>query len=156
VLSFAAWDIQSMRFDGISDNAPLVVKFSAMSKLVNRDINALKNSGKTIVITFDSPSLKRDPRELIMALARSHGRRIPENDFEARQPYLSMWADMLSARQDVCVFYKFPNIQTKGYFDVFDSSGVLLYRDNHHLSYVGSEYVAREFINCPCINNTKR
>jgi peptidoglycan/LPS O-acetylase OafA/YrhL len=156
VLSFAAWDIQNMGFDGIPDNASLAAKFSAMSKLVDKDIIALKNAGKTVVITFDSPLLRRDPRKLITVHALSRNRRIPENDFEARQPYLSMWADMLSTRQDVCVFYKFPNIQTRGYFGIVDSSGVLLYRDNHHLSYVGSEYVAREFINCPCVNKTKR
>ena len=147
VLSFAAWDIKNMRVDGLADAAPLADRFAAVSKLVNKDLTDLVSSGKSVYVTFDSPNLGKDPRKFIVAGLTGKGSVIKEKDFPLREPYLSMWQDMLGKRTDISVFYKFPDIMRDRYLNVLDESGTLLYRDDHHLSYVGSDLVARRFMN---------
>jgi hypothetical protein len=67
-----------------------------------------------------------------------------------REPYISHWRAVLAKRKDVCVFEQSPRLKIDDRYKILSPEGILLYRDDHHLSYFGSDLMAREFVNSPC------
>jgi len=155
ILGMVAWDVPDMRFDGIPDNAPLQAKFAMFDALVNRDIAALRAAGKNVVITYDTPPFATDAR---VCIPRSPRDKLPaactptEDQLRSkeREPFVSMWKAILAKHKDVCIFEQSPYLKTNGRFHMLNSDGILLFRDDHHLTYVGSEYIARKFFESPC------
>jgi hypothetical protein len=153
IMGIAAWDVKNMRFDGLVDDAPLESKFAVLSKLIDQDVSALERTGKKVIVTYDSPHFSRDPRACIRrsVLQQPPPECTPsEEQLKLREPYLTEWKTMLGKRRDICIFEQSPRLKTNGRYHILNPDGLLIFRDDHHLSYFGSEYMAREFINSSC------
>ena len=146
ILGFDAWSIQNMGIDDLPSNAPLESKFEAISKIVDKDVKRLKAAGKRIIVTYDSPNLGISPRRCIHRRGVQTDCTVSETDLAFRQPYLRMWDALFKNRRDVDVFSQTAILAHNGKFPLFDDSGILLYRDDHHLSLNGSDHMARELI----------
>jgi peptidoglycan/LPS O-acetylase OafA/YrhL len=155
VLGLAAWDIKNMRLDGLPKEASLETKFSMMAQFVDRDVTALASAGKKVVLTYDSPLFPIDPRTCVRRstyLPESPRCIFSEGQLVMREPYISLWRTMLAKHKDICVFEQSPHLKSHGRFNLLSPEGILLYRDDEHLSYFGSERIAREFVQSACAN----
>lgn len=147
VLSFAPWDIKNMRFAGVNGDSDVAAQFRAIAPLVRRDIAALQRSGKRVIATFDTPKVGIDPNH---CLRSSSNCEVPVTWVNQNmEPYLTQWHSLLAGIAGVCVF------DQQAVFRVNDSyavamRGELLFRDDHHLSYFGSDTVADYFRKSAC------
>ena len=153
IMGVAAWDVRNMRFDGLPDDASLDLRFSALSNLMARDVTALEQAGKKVVVTYDSPLFNINPRRCVRR--GPYWEQLPECIFSEqqliqREPYITLWRTMLAQRNDVCVFEQSPHLRTNDRYRIVSPQGMLLYRDYEHLSYFGSELIARQFTQSPC------
>lgn len=104
----------------------------------------LVNNGKKVIVTFDSPDL--GTRYYNRCIHQFGECSIAETALINRQPYLSEWNNILRRRHDINIFSQTQFLMHDGKFDIFGNSGVLLFRDNHHLSFYGSDYIAKKIV----------
>ena len=151
VLGFSAWDLKNMSFDASRSPLSLASKFARMEQQVNADIAYLRAHGKYVVVTFDGPNLNVLPRHCIMVGAACDVKKSavePPN-----KPFMDFWNRIFANRSDICIFQQAPLLRT-GDFYLLRRDGELAFRDDHHLSYFGSDYVARGFAKSSCFAPT--
>ncbi len=147
VLGFFAHDIANWGLPGAEgqDDAQRVA--TAMA-LLDKDIADLQRHGKQVVVTYDSPLLTLGVdgclRPTIDGEALCRGMAA----FRPVEPYVALIDAHFRGRTDVAVFHQLPIFAgIRGVpFDALDDQGILLLRDNHHLSYQGSDAAARAFV----------
>ncbi len=151
ILTFAAWDIQNMAFHDVDMRAKPAEKFAVMEKLAVADMAALKAAGKTVIAAFDLPAVGTDPRSCVpLAPFRTPNCHITTTRVQAlMEPYLSNWKRIFATRKEVCIFDQDPLFR-KGETYVLVKDRKLLYRDDHHLTVYGSDYVADSFAGTDC------
>ena len=149
ILSMAGWDIQNMDIDGLGAGHGPNARFAALAPLVAADLAALKAAGKHVIVTFDSALLVKFDATTCALDARRCATNAASEALMV-EPYQSLWHRLLDGRADACVFdqktlFRLPN----GDYSALHE-GHLLYRDDHHLSYYGSERVADALGRSPC------
>ena len=78
---------------------------------------------------------------------------VPESKLIDRQPFLRLFEDFFANRRDVCILKVSDLLMKDGKLVIFDDSGHLLIRDDHHLSYNGSNKVAELVGRLSCVND---
>lgn len=120
-------------------------KFQIAEKELRESIVDLQSAGKTVFLTYDDPHLKFDT-----------DRCIKDKDYEINvcpnaasklfeYPYIGM-LDEYFRENPVVTVLNHRTVLPRDKMNLFDGSGALLLRDSHHLSYRGSDLVARSFI----------
>jgi len=148
ILGFAAWDIMNMRIDGVGPNPDVATRFAAMAAQARKDLAPLIESGRRVVVLTGSPNIHMDPRN---CLQRLNSCTTPRPQGSPSQPdFEHLWADTLGQIKGVCVL-NVANLfdDGSGHWKVVENRR-LLFRDDHHLSYVGSEKVAQALMQSPC------
>jgi hypothetical protein len=136
---------------GLKKDGSFKYKWPFYSQLVERDISDLKNVGKEVVVIFDFPVMSKDPTDCFYRILKSdpNGCDEVESKMPERQPYIRYWENLFKDK-DVCVFYESEVLESGGVFHMLDSDGVLLFRDQYHVSYNGADKVAHAFMNSRC------
>ncbi len=148
IWSVAPWDIRNMLIPGLPPNPSLDDRFAAIQPLVRRDLDELTKAGKRVVFTFDTPNLKFEPR--ICINDPSQCVRDGRDVIAALEPYRTKWQQLVAGMPGVCVFSQRDLFrQPDGHYQ-FMRNDLLLFRDDHHLSTLGSEFVANAFAASAC------
>jgi peptidoglycan/LPS O-acetylase OafA/YrhL len=159
ILGIAPWDIRNMQFDGVNPHSSLPERFAAMAAIVDVDLRELRNAGKTVVVTFDAPHIGVDPRTCLngnWTSTLATGCTVPSAVVQRRMaPYVSYWRDIFAKHPEVCVFSQDRLFLAENSYRV-TKNGLLLFRDDHHLSFYGSEYVAQAFASTSCFQKPSR
>ena len=148
IWSVAPWDIRNIVIPGTSRATSLDDRYIAIEPLVRRDLDALLKAGKEVIFTFDTPRLGFDPRMCINDVARCS--RDEHDVVAALEPYRTKWQQLSAAMPGVCVFSQRDLFRRPDGSYQFTKDGLLLFRDDHHLSTLGSEFVAEAFAASPC------
>jgi len=151
MLGFANWDIQKVSMRKLKANANFDDQLSVFSLLVQEDISALKKSGKNVVVTFDSLEMLKDPKDCLNRFFKMNNVSCNQSASKLfdRQPLIRNLEDLFR-NKDACVFHQSEGVRSGDFFKILDSDGVLLFRDDKHLSYHGSDKVAHALINSEC------
>lgn len=113
---------------------------------MDKNVTALENAGKKVVVTYDSPMFSIDPRRCIRGgiyWQQPAECIFSEQQLVDREPYISDWKNLPAKRKDVCVFEQSLHLKTDDRYRILNPEGILIYRDDHHLSYLGSDRMAR-------------
>ena len=159
IMGIFAKDVLVYGLPDIADDAPIEARFKIFSRLLDSDIRDLTQHGKKVVINFDSPYLPYDPRDCMKrALFKEHQLdcQIPEDNLLDWQPFINLYRDFLRDRTDVCAMNLADILIQDGKVIIFDNSGRLLMRDNHHVGDYGSEQAAIAFKKSSCANRNGR
>jgi hypothetical protein len=158
IWSVAPWDIRNIVIPGTSKTTSLDDRYAAIAPLVRRDLDALLKAGKKVVFTFDTPRLDSagpdtpglvfDPRVCIKDVSDCD--RDGADVVAALEPYRTKWHQLSAAMPGVCIFSQRDLFRRPDGSYQFTKDGLLLFRDDHHLSTLGSEYVAEAFAASPC------
>ena len=118
----------------------------------DQDIADLTQHGKKVIVSFDSPYLPIDPRDCLRRPFEDHRMNcnLRERDLIMREPYVSLYRDLLKDRTDVCTMNVSDLLIENGKVKLFDDEGKLLMRDNHHVGRYGSEQAAILFKKSLC------
>jgi len=147
ILGFGGWDFPS-------NGASWENIFSLLSLFVQKDISALKKAGKKIVVTFDQPVLGKvvTPEDCLPRLFKTNISNCKQLEPELidRHPFLEYWKNIFKNNNDVCIFYQSKALMSGDFFTMVDSNGILLFRDQYHLSDNGSDKVVHAFMNSKC------
>jgi peptidoglycan/LPS O-acetylase OafA/YrhL len=157
VLAIFARDLKSWGIPGLQADAPLEKKFDVIKRLLDEDIKALKAKGKNVIVTYDTPLNPFEARHCAQRPLQSLKNHICESDEKQlidRQPYLSLFENFFTNRPDICIVRQSNVFNHNGKFRISDEAGRLLFRDTHHLTYYGSDLVAKEFIKSGCLSLT--
>ena len=156
VLALFARDLRSWGIPDVSSDAALIQKFDGVAALLDRDIQALREKGKTVIVSYDVPNNPFHARDCVMRPLRSMLKNRVcewrEDSLPDRQPYLDLFDQFFSSRRDVCIVRQSALLIQNGKSRVADESGKLLIRDSHHLSHYGSDLIAQEFIKSGCLD----
>nr|WP_281720845.1 acyltransferase family protein [Nitrosomonas nitrosa] len=166
VLAIFARDLRSWGVPGVPSDASLIQKFAAVRSLLDKDIRALREKGKDIIVSYDVPNNPFHARDCVLRPLRIMTNRVCEWDegsLPDRQPFLDLFDQFFSSRRDVCIVRQSALLIQNGKSRVADESGKLLIRDAHHLTDYGSDLMAQEFVKSGCLdfpishesNNTK-
>ena len=148
VLALFARDLQEWGIPGIASDASDEQRFAAFKTLLAADIDYWNAAGKRVIVSYDMPYARieaRDclPRPLAAWLAdESDDCYARETSLRDRQPYLRLFDEFFSSRDDVCVFRQSELLIHEGRLRFADEHGQLLLRDDHHLSIHGSARMA--------------
>ena len=145
VLVIFARDLQTW---GLGDfqQEDLSARMIRVKALLNKDIAELKRHGKKIIVSFDMPAYPIDAHSCLRKNCE-----IKADQIIAREPYLSLFNDYFNELSNVCVVNSENVLIKNDLAPFFDEKGILMLRDNHHLSYNGSMVVAKEFRNQGCL-----
>ncbi|MBF0490163.1 MAG: acyltransferase [Candidatus Omnitrophica bacterium] len=151
ILGFASNDMNNMNIGKLNAGAVLEDKIPFYAQLVQKDISDLKKAGKNIVVTFDTPMMNLNRPQNCLNQWEGFNNRCHklESELSLRQPYIRYWENLLRGK-NVCIFYQSQGLKSEGVFNEVDNRGVLLYRDGRHLSYNGSDKVAKSFMASTC------
>jgi peptidoglycan/LPS O-acetylase OafA/YrhL len=155
VLAIFARDLQVWGVPGVPYDASLIQKFDAVKTLLDRDIRALREKGKTVIVSYDVPNNPFNARDCVLRPMRSMENRVcelSEDSLPDRQPYLNLFNQFFLSRGDVCIVRQSTLLIQNGMSRVADDSGKLLIRDAHHLTGYGSDLMAQEFIKSGCLD----
>lgn len=155
VLAIFARDLRYWGVPGVPAKASLVEKFDVVQSLLDRDIRALREKGKTVIVSYDAPYNPFNARDCALRPMRPRENRVCESREESlpdRQPYLTLFDQFFLSRRDVCIVRQSPLLIRNGKTRVADDSGRLLIRDTHHLSDYGSDLMAQEFLRSGCLD----
>jgi hypothetical protein len=150
ILSMTPWDIRNMEMPNLAAQPSLADRFTAIRPLVVRDVAALVAAGKKVIATFDTPALDREPRNCFRQPTRCVMSARTGNHY--LQPYVQQWNALFAGLPDVCVFAQAPLFRLPNGDFAITQDGLILFRDDHHLSYFGSAQVARLFSRSPCFD----
>lgn len=143
VMGVASWDLVNMQFDKASTKLTIDQKMARMQKYIARDIAFWKSHGKKLVVTFDGPDIGISPRYCIYSNQRCTSVAVRNQDL------LAFWNRQLSTRSDLCVFWQSQYLRSGEAYPL-RHNGHLLYRDDHHLSFYGSRYIAENMFKSSC------
>ena len=150
ILGFAPWDIKNMDMQGLDLNANIVEKFKFMEKQASKDIIELENSGKKVIATFTAPSIGMDPRRCLRKAVDCIAKKAYASTGDSAMIYAEQWNEKISLIKNVCIFDQ-RNAMMTGVNDArVTFNRLLLFRDDHHLSVYGSEYLADYFEKSSC------
>jgi hypothetical protein len=151
ILAFAPWGIKNMVLPDMENNSSIADRFKIMGGLVAKDIEALKAAGKNIIATFDLPNIIMDPHNCMRSLPfRTSSCNIAVTTTNTvMEPYLSYWKKIVAAHKEICFFKATAGILQGDHYRILKDNRVL-YRDDHHLSFYGSDYVASSFMKSNC------
>ncbi|MDR4466367.1 MAG: acyltransferase [Nitrospira sp.] len=156
VLALFARDLQSWGVPDVSSDAALIQKFDGVASRLDRDIQALREKGKRVIVSYDVPNNPFHARDCVVRPLRSILKNRVcewrEDLLPDRQPYLNLFDQFFSSRRDVCIVRQSVLLIQNGKSRVADESGKLLIRDSHHLSHYGSDLMAQEFIKSGCLD----
>ena len=145
-LIFNHWDIGNMYFDGgrtpLSNDAQRLSKMRLQAK---EDIDFLKSHGKKIVISYDSPHVSSALECIFYGTCSYSSKEGLNTKFEG------FWDQVFDGIGDICIFSEL-NVLSENNTLPFIKDNHLLYRDNHHLSIFGANYVVEKMKQDPCIN----
>ncbi|MBF0571814.1 MAG: acyltransferase [Candidatus Omnitrophica bacterium] len=151
ILGFIPYDIKLMGMGTLKADAALGDKMPVYSSLVQKNISALKKAGKNVVVIFDGPLLNIDPTNCLARPFKMNNTGCNRVESESYvNPFMRYGEDLFKKNKDVCIFYQSQGLKSGDYFNVLDSRGILLFRDDRHLSYNGSDKVAHDFMNSEC------
>lgn len=154
VLGIFARDLPLWGMPGLPPS-DLKGRFLFVKSLLDKDIRELIEAGKRVIVTYDMPFYPMDARSCLSRL-RSKGNSkkicsVPESQLIDRLPFVELFNSYFKSNLQVCVVNS-SNVLIKNHFaEFFDKDGILMIRDDHHLSYHGSRLVAKEFENQGCI-----
>jgi peptidoglycan/LPS O-acetylase OafA/YrhL len=157
VLSIFSPDLVLWGIPDLPLNAPLAERMVALAPLLNRDIADLNKHGIEVVITYDVPDLRMEPRDCLVRPLRGTAAQncdIDETEF-VDLSVRRYFDELLRNRHDVCVFSQSDLLISNGHLKVLDSTGRLLLRDPHHLSQYGSDRMAEVFKRSECFGVLK-
>jgi hypothetical protein len=121
-------------------------KLPLMAKQIDADIAYLRAHGKSVILTYDGIDLRVYPRQCAAGGACA----VSVTEANSRvERYLEYWKSVLDHRTDVCIFHQAPVLKFNGQY-LIRHNGRLAFRDPHHLSFYGSELMARAFAQSPC------
>jgi peptidoglycan/LPS O-acetylase OafA/YrhL len=151
VLALFARDLKDWNLPGVALNAPQEKRFEIFKALLEADIKFLRAAGKRVVVSYDMPFANTDarvclPRPLSAWLTRGASAcDAPEESLHERQPYQGLFDAYFAGRDDVCVFRQSELLIRDGRLRFVDEQGLLLLRDDHHLTSHGSTRMAELF-----------
>lgn len=150
VLAFFIRDLQYWGMSNIAmdDSA---ARFDVAKKLINYDVAELTNAGKKVIVIYDIPLYPIDAHSCIRRVGGTSICNVSTSTLIDREPYISLFNNFFKDRPDICVVKSNNVLIVNNRAPLFDKNGVLMIRDNHHLSYNGSNIVAREFQIQGCI-----
>jgi hypothetical protein len=154
VLALFARDLRFWGVPDMAEDASFEEKFQAFAPLLERTIERMKNAGKKVIVTYDSPY---NPVEPVACLARPLGRSFAkrceakESELIDRHPFLDLFDAYFRDREDVCVVRQSALLVRDGKSIFFDGNKKLLLRDPHHLTTYGSRRVADLFVEQGCL-----
>jgi peptidoglycan/LPS O-acetylase OafA/YrhL len=148
IWSMAPWDIKNMvipnRFGANSASS----RFVAIAPLVRHDLDLLLAQHKNVVATFDTPLMGIDPHACLKDAADCIVKKATID--AAMQPYVDLWRQLFLSMPGVCVFSQDDVFRTPdGNYTEMSPQGIL-FRDDHHLSFTGSDVVATAYANSSC------
>ena len=149
-------DLQFWVLPGLSPGASIEQKFEGLKVLINKDVADLRARGIHVVINYDTPNSPVNPRDCLQrpwSMTRLEKCDVPESKLIDRQPFLRLFEDFFANRRDVCILKVSDLLMKDGKLVIFDDSGHLLIRDDHHLSYNGSNKVAELVGRLSCVND---
>lgn len=152
VLVFVASDIQSWGIPNLP-HADLIGRINAIKPLINRNISELQKAGKKVVISYDMPLYPFDAHSCISRFNAKKDCSVDEKQLLDREPYLTLFNEFFKNSLNVCVVSASSALIANGKASFFDKNNVLLIRDHHHLSYNGSDIVAKEYATQGCLQN---
>jgi peptidoglycan/LPS O-acetylase OafA/YrhL len=153
VLSIFSLDLRLWRIPGVPPDATLSEKIAALKPLLNRDIADLNERGVAVVISYDVPDSPIKPRDCLarpLSGVKRQSCDVDEAQLADRQVFLQYFDQLFRDRDDVCVFRQSDLLISEGHLRIVDSTGRLLLRDPHHLSYYGSDRMAELFKRSRC------
>ena len=152
ILAFDSWDFDNMNYGlPAGPNAPKEEKFKAVTERAKKDIEALQAAHKRVVVSFDAPHLGHGIEPCIEGPGRKADEcRFPDPKTMPIMRFLPWWRDFFAPMHDVCVFDQVPPLERNGGLYVTDASGRFLFRDDHHVTYFGSDIVASAFLTSRC------
>lgn len=116
---------------------------------MQRTIDALQAAGKAVDVYIDVPELAFNPSDCLMKRPFARHKvqcRIDRAVVEARQrPYRKLMADLRAANPDVRFFDPLMHLCNDEYCNILRDD-TLYYRDSHHLSLRGSDFLAHPFL----------
>lgn len=122
-------------------------RFAAVGRLFSREIRELRALGKDVIVTYDSPYLSVDIRHCLpRPLWPAAGECIHPESLFVKEPYQGMFDRYFAAQEGVRVFRQADVFAAGAGRRLFDTGGIVLMRDDHHLSYRGSELAAAKFM----------
>ncbi len=155
-LGFVPWDFQNMDFDGVPSGAALRTRFDEEARRLLAEVTQLRAAGKTVVISYDVPSVGngvdrcRDARAQAVRLSEAVEActvSVGSSSDEAR--YVDWWNRAL-AGADACVFEQTDAFRdARGHIQLADDHG-LVFRDDHHPTRHGSARLAEALARSPC------
>ncbi|MBX9607785.1 MAG: hypothetical protein K2Y51_16290, partial [Gammaproteobacteria bacterium] len=113
-----------------------------------RVIDALLTAGKRVVVSYDIPFLPLAPRDCLPRGLDGWSRlgaqtcAPPASALGGRAPWLTLFDASLARRAGVCVLRLSELLVHEQRLRLVDASGLLLMRDEHHLSLNGSRAAA--------------
>jgi hypothetical protein len=151
ILAFEPADIRHYVFIAEAPPQDDKERLNRMTLKLQEGIKTLQNAGKKVIVTFDNPFITLNPRDCLRA--DQPEKRTCQIDKEAvdwrMEPYRSFYQTQFSQLPGVCIFSQ-DRLFADGKFYNAMKDNTLLYRDDHHLSFYGSDYVAQAFERDPC------
>jgi peptidoglycan/LPS O-acetylase OafA/YrhL len=147
VLGFLARDLGVWGTPGATSKSSLDDKFKAVIPLLEADIRALQQRGKKVIVTFDAAQSPLESRDCLRLAGKIKAKcDVRQEDLVWREPALSLFARHFKNLPGVCVFEQGSVLLTDRKLNIFDAGGTLLMRDSIHLSYHGSDQMARALL----------
>jgi peptidoglycan/LPS O-acetylase OafA/YrhL len=149
VLVMFAVDLPAWGIPHVTPNDSLATRFSRAEKLLNDDIKELLKAGKKVIVSYDMPAYPIDAHLCLTPFGKPTCS-VAESDLLHREP-LELFNNFFKDKADICVVQAAKVLIVKHKAALLDNNGVLMLRDDHHLSYNGSDIVAREYQKQGCI-----
>jgi peptidoglycan/LPS O-acetylase OafA/YrhL len=154
ILSFYSMDILNWGLPESKAAESLEERFSIFRQKLDDDMAELKASGKKVILIFDTPHL---PVEGLACVERKFGMRsgqecsVSVTEVDRKNPAIPLFRDAYMASEIACIFSVADKIAKDGIIHMQDSAGILMFRDDHHLSYHGSDLIAKRIFNSDCL-----
>ena len=153
IYGFLSSEINEAQLSLISESASESERFSIAEKMIGQDLTILKHNRKHVVVTFDIPFLPKDPRTCLRRRENYETCSVPPAELTKQSLQIQEWTKLFSRYKEVCIFNQTPTLLRNSKYYLLDTSGIPIFRDDHHLSYLGSSYVAADFLESSCLQN---